>query len=64
MEMVSININIYQMLNMFLKIGSEVVKKKSPRDWALAEIKVQSCSGNGEILGWGGIIPGMQKISN
>ena len=63
MDMVSININIYQMLNMFLKIGSEVIKK-STRDWTLAEIKVQSCSGNGEILGWGGIIPGMQKISN
>ena len=29
MDMVSININIYQMLNMFLKIGSEVVKKKA-----------------------------------
>lgn len=64
MDMVSININIYQMLNMFLKIGSEVVLKKSPRDWTLAEIKVQSCSGNGEILGCGGVIPGMQKISN
>lgn len=36
MDMVSIK--IYQMLNMFLKIGSDVVK--SPRDWTLAEFKV------------------------
>lgn len=51
------------MLNMFLKIGSDVVKK-SPRDWTLAEFKVPSCSGNWEILCWGGVRPGMQTISN